>query len=85
MTEEPISVDQNKLSGNEMIEFEEITGLFFAQEMAAWARDEKSAKAVLGITYLWRRRTNPDLTWEDHRAVDIDISVGLEEEDADPK
>ena len=81
--EEEIKFDLNTMSGYEMIEFEEVTGLTLAEASAAMASGNPPGKATLGVTYLFRRRTNPELTWDAHCKDDISVSVKFEE--SDPK
>lgn len=82
------TVDIGKLSGLELIAFEEATGVKFLVATAEIAAGEPSAKVLLGLAWLWRRRDLPELSWDEHVGDDSEVSlvavVEDEVEGADP-
>lgn len=83
--------DISLLTGIEMILFEKKTGIKFGVATAELEDNDPSAAVTLGIAWLWRRREEPELEWEDFLSEPVDVSLGFfvdqieAQEEDDPK
>lgn len=74
---EELAFDVNDLKLGELCDFEEATGV---NAYAEFASGQPSAKALVGIIWLLKRRENPEFTFKDAGELRMgDINFGASE------
>ena len=78
----PTTFDQNALTGGEMAQIEELSG----QSMTAMADpDLPKARLLMAMAYVWSRRSNPALTFNEVEAWTVAEIAAVIQEEPDPK